>query len=776
MTEVQNQETYAFQAEISQLMSLIINTFYSNKSIFLRELISNSSDALDKIRYQGLTDKSALETEPNLHINIIPDKENNLIHIEDTGIGMTKLDLVNNLGTIAKSGTKSFMEALSSGTDMSLIGQFGVGFYSAFLIADEVSVTSKHNDDEEHTWNSSAGGSFTITLNEKPTLTRGTRLTLHLKEDQKEYLEESRIKELVKTHSEFINYPISLMVQKEREVEVETTEETPTEEATEETEETKEATEETKEATEETKEATEETEETEETKENPPKEGVVEEVDETETTEEKQMEKVKEQYQELETLNTNKPIWTRNPEDITSEEYANFYKGITNDWEDHLGVKHFKVEGQMDFRAILYVPKKSQMDMYNKEKKNNIKLYVRRVFISDKCEDLIPEWLNFLRGLVDSEDLPLNISREMLQQSRILKVIRKNLVKKAIEMFQEIMEDEERADNFYQQFSRNLKLGIHEDAQNRPKLAKLLRFQSSSGEMTSLEDYVTNMKENQSDIYYISGQSIESVENSSFVEGVTQKGYQVLYMTEPIDEYVLQQLTEYDGKKLTSITKEGFQLPETEDEKKQFEELKTEYKATCKKIQEVLKDKCEKVFLSNRLTDSPCCVVTSQFGWSANMERIMKAQALNDNNAMSYMVSKKNLEINPHHTIIQNLKTRLESEDESEKAVSSNLISLIYDTSLINSGFTLENPANFSHRMFNMVKMGLGIDVETEQTTAPMTDCCDPETGTCPIGDSYPVDTQCGDGQTSNELDTQCCDLSTSTENNEGVEEMEQVD
>ena len=711
MSDTTNTETFAFQAEISQLMSLIINTFYSNKSIFLRELISNASDALDKIRYQGLTDKSALETEPSMHINIIPDKENNLLHIEDTGIGMTKADLVNNLGTIAKSGTKGFMEALSSGTDMSLIGQFGVGFYSAFLVADQVSVTSKHNDDEEYVWNSSAGGSFTIGSSETTTpLTRGTRLTLHLKEDQKEFLEEKRIRELVKTHSEFINYPISLMVEKEREVEVESTPEeeaAPAEEEASPTEEEASPTEEEASPTEEEASPTEEEEEV---------EGVVEEVDETDKDEVKP-ETITEKFNELEQLNTNKPIWTRSPDDISKEEYATFYKGITNDWEEHLGVKHFKVEGQMEFKAILYVPKRGQADMFNKEKKNNIKLYVRRVFITDKCEDLIPEWLNFMRGLVDSEDLPLNISREMLQQSRILKVIRKNLVKKAIELFQELSENEETSKTFYEQFSRNIKLGVHEDSANRPKLAKLLRFPSSADPTNpiSLDDYITNMPENQSEIYYISGQSIEAVSNSSFVEGLTSKGYQVLYMTEPIDEYVLQQLTEYDGKKLTSITREGFQIPETDDEKSQFEELKKEYESTCKSIQEALNNKCEKVFLSNRLTDSPCCVVTSQFGWSANMERIMKAQALNDNNAMSYMVSKKNLEINPHHPIIQNLKTRLENEEE--KAVANNIINLMYDTSLINSGFTLENPGHFSERMFQMVKMGLGIEdaVTTEE-------------------------------------------------------------
>ena len=716
-------------------MSLIINTFYSNKSIFLRELISNASDALDKIRYQGLTDKSALETEQSLHINIIPDKENNLIHIEDSGIGMTKADLINNLGTIAKSGTKGFMEAMSSGADMSLIGQFGVGFYSAFLVADQVTVTSKHNDDEEYIWSSAAGGSFTISPSTQ-NLTRGTRLTLHLKEDQKEFLEEARIKELVKTHSEFINYPISLMVEKEREVsKVQTPAETPEEEVPEVPTETE-------------------------------KEGKVEEIDETETETETETEK----YNELEKLNTNKPIWTRNPEDITQEEYGTFYKGITNDWEEHLAVKHFKVEGQMEFRAILFLPKRAQQESFSKEKKNNIKLYVRRVFISDKCEDLIPEWLNFLRGLVDSEDLPLNISRETLQQSRILKVIRKNLVKKAIELFAEVMEDDERSTKFYEQFSRNLKLGVHEDSQNRQKLAKLLRYNSSlePSTLTSLDDYITNMPENQSEIYYITGQSLEAVRNSSFVEGVTKKGFNVLYMTEPIDEYVLQQLTEYDGKKLASITKEGFQLPETDEEKTKFQELKTDFEPTCKKIQEILKTNCEKVFLSNRLTDSPCCVVTSQHGWSANMERIMKAQALNDTNSMSYMMSKKNLEINPRHPIIKNLKKRLTEEDDSSHKIAANLIHLIYETSLINSGFTLENPTNFSHRMFNMVKLGLGID-DTEDDTTPT---------------SSPTPIQCDDKECMEkcslskcnlETDNQCC-IDPEMPKLEGDEEMEQVD
>jgi molecular chaperone HtpG len=697
MNTMENVETFAFQAEINQLMSLIINTFYSNKEIFLRELVSNASDALDKIRYSSLTNQSVLDSNKELYIHLVPNKTDKTLSIIDSGIGMTKTDLINLLGTIAQSGTKTFMEAVSNGADVSCIGQFGVGFYSAYLVADKVSVTSKNNEDDQYIWESTAGGSFTVRKDTSgDQLGRGTKITLHFKEDQLHILEEQKLRDLIKTHSEFINYPISLWVEKTEEKDV--TDDEADDESKPEGDEPK-----------------------------------VEEVDEDASSKPKKTKKVKEVSHDWSLTNKQKPIWTRNPEEISRPEYDTFYKSISNDWEEPLAYKHFKTEGQLEFKGLVFVPKRAPFDLFEKKKKqSNLKLYVRRVFITDNCQELCPEWLSFVKGIVDSEDLPLNISREILQQNKILKVMRKNIVKKCIDTFFEIAEKEDDYKIFYEHFNKNIKLGIHEDEQHRTKLIELLRFHSTvvkDGLGTSLKDYISRMPETQKDIYYITGESITSVENAPFLEKLRYKKYEVLYLVDPIDEYMVQQVKEFDGKKLTSATKDELHFDESEDERKDFEELKKETESLCKLFKDTLGDKIEKAVCSERIVSSPCCLVTGGYGWSANMERIMKAQALSNNNMGFQMGSKKIMEINPKNNLIKGL---VKSEDDSTKR---DFIWLLYESALLTSGFSLEDPNAFASRIHNILNAGLNVEDETPVEETPV------ETPNTGAEDTSPMET-----------------------------------
>jgi len=658
-------ETYAFSADINQLLSLIINTFYSNKEVFLRELISNASDALDKIRYQSLTDNSVLDSEKNLEIRISFDKENKRLIIQDTGIGMTKDELIKNLGTIAKSGTKAFIESLSAGSDVSMIGQFGVGFYSAYLVADKVEVISKNNGDSQYKWESTAGGSFVVSHDNSFDIKRGTAIILYLKDDMHSYLEETTIRNLIKKHNQFIDFPIYLQTIKTRTVDDDTVEEVNNDEVK------------------------------------------VEDVEET--TEKKTK---TENYEDWEYINQEKPIWRREAKDITTEQYASFYKAISNDYDDHLEVVHFSVEGQLEFKGILYVPKRAPFDLFDNaiKKPNNIKLYVRRVFITDNCEDLVPEYLRFIKGVIDSEDLPLNISRETLQQNKIMKVIKKNIMKKCLELFSTISNDYDKYNQFYEQFGKNIKLGVHEDSTNREKLAAFLRYQSSKSDMIliSFDEYISRMKEGQKGIYYITGESKKAIIHSPFLEKLRKRDIEVLYMVEPLDEYVSQQLKEYSGHKFICITKENLQLDD--DEKESFEETKKNYEKVCTYMKTVLGDDVEKVVVSNRLESYPCVLVTGEYGWTANMQRIMKAQALSSRDpSMAMMMAKKTMEINPYNSIIKRIKEKLDGENSESKTLN-DLIHLLYDVTLQSSGFTLDDPSTFSNRILKLINIGLGVE------------------------------------------------------------------
>lgn len=661
-------DTYAFSADISQLLSLIINTFYTNKEIFLRELISNASDALDKIRYQSLTDKSVLDSEKDLKIEVVCDKNANTISIRDTGIGMTKNELINNLGTIAKSGTKSFMEAVSSGKDISMIGQFGVGFYAAYLVADNVQVYSKNNDDQQYVWESNAGGSFSVKLDDSSErLSRGTRIVLHLKDDMKEYLDTQTIHNLIKKHSEFITFPILLWTEKSREedVEVENTEEAPSDDVK------------------------------------------VEDVTEEKPKTEKKIVK----YSEFNHVNSQKPIWMCKKEEVTTEEYKSFYRTIKTDYDyqEFLHVEHFSVEGQVEFNSILFIPEILPYNMFNGERKKNIKLYVRRVFITDDY-NLLPSYLSFVVGVIDSEDLPLNISRETLQQNKILTVIKKNLTKRCISIFNDLARDKDKYKKFYDNFSKNIKLGVCEDHNHRDKFIKLLRFKTSksNGDYVSLEEYVNDMQENQNNIYFIAGESEDSLNNSPFIEKLKSKSYDVLFLTDPMDEYAIQHVREFEGKKLVCAAKEGFLIEQTEDERKIAEESKASLDKLTSVIKDILGESVNKVVVSNRLEISPCVLVTTEYGHTANMERILKSQTLGTNTPMGNTL--KIMEINPTHRIINAIKVRMEDNSNSIK----DLVWLLYDTALITSGFSLNEPNKFGNRIHKLIELGLDLHEQEE--------------------------------------------------------------
>lgn len=734
-------EKFQFQAEVHRLMDILINSLYSNKDVFLRELISNASDALDKIRFLSLTDKAILGDGDNtkLEIQIKLDKENKVLSIRDRGIGMTKEDLIKNLGTIAKSGTSAFLEKMQKSGDINLIGQFGVGFYSVYLVGDYVEVRSKSNEeDKQYVWASSADGAFEVYEDaEGDSLGRGTEIRIHLKEEASEYLSEDKLKELVKKYSQFINFPIYLWESKEVDVEVkgeeeevESDEEKEGGEGDDKDKGDAETEEEEKDGEEEEKEEDEDEEKEEEEKKKPPP----------------RLEKQTRWSWEL--LNSVKAIWLRSPKEVSDSEYLSFYQSLSKDYsstDKPLAWSHFSAEGDVEFKSLLFIPPRAAYDMYDNyySTKAALKLFVRRVFISDEFEELLPKYLNFIKGLVDSDTLPLNVSREMLQAHSSLKTIRKKLVRKALDMIRRLAEEEEEAkskakeerekegedkkedpdrvpsdaetkyEDFWREYGKALKLGVIEDSSNRMRLAKLLRFQSTHDpeKLTSLESYVSRMRPGQKHIFFITGADRKQMEKSPFLERLLQQGSEVLLLTEPVDEYLMQSLTDFDDHKFQNASKDDLRVGGGKGGK--VKALKEKFKGLMGWWKEELGGKeVEGVKLSTRLSSSPCVVVTSKYGWSANMERIMTAQALGDPSRQSYLKGRKTLEVNARHPIVKELRERVERDpkDPTARAVASTL----YETALIESGFSLEDPTKFAERIFTALRSTMNIDPEAK--------------------------------------------------------------
>lgn len=667
------------------MMKLIINSLYKNKEIFLRELISNASDALDKIRLMSLTDRAELETNTDLVIRVRADKENRILHITDSGVGMSHADLINNLGTIAKSGTADFLSKMQDGEAQQdandMIGQFGVGFYSAFLVADKVTVTTKHNTDKQYIWESDAA-SFTIVEDPRgDTLKRGSTVSLHLKEEAQDFLEEDTVKQLIKKYSQFINFPIymwtSKTVEEEVVIEEEVTEKPPTEDETDDD------------------------------------DAKVEE--EAEPEKAPKTKKVSKTVYDWELMNDSKPIWTRKPTEVSQEEYTEFYKSLTKDTAEPLTQTHFIAEGEVTFKSLLFIPKVQPSESFNKygTKSDNIKLYVRRVFITDEFNDMMPNYLNFIRGVVDSDDLPLNVSRETLQQHKLIKVIKKKLVRKALDLLKKL--EGEEYEKFWKEYSTNIKLGVMEDPSNRARLAKLLRFQSSNGKdgvLTSLSEYSSRMKPKQDWIYYIAAANRAEAEKSPFIERLVARGYEVLFLVEAVDEYSISALPEFDGKKFQNVAKEGFTLPESEEAKAKFEELKERFEPLAKWFSDVgLKDQITKAFVSEKLTNTPCVLVASMFGWTGNMERLAMANAhkkANDVQQGYYLSQKKAFEFNPRHPVLKELLRRVDADPQDPRA--KEIAELLLDTAILRSGFMLQETAKFADSIDRLMRSSLNVE------------------------------------------------------------------
>ena len=730
-----NAETHEFQAEVSRLMDIIVHSLYSNKDIFLRELISNSADALDKVRFVSLTDASALgkgseAQQLPFEIKIKVDKENRVLSLRDTGIGMTKEDLMNNLGTIARSGTAAFLEQVQKDSeDLNLIGQFGVGFYSVYLVADYVEVVTKHaSDDTQWVWESSASGKYAISADTAgDPLGRGTEIRIHVKEDALEYLEESKIRDLVKTYSEFIDFPISLWTEKtvEKEVPVDDIDADADIDSS-----------------------------------SSGKESTGVDVEEEEDAGSKPKTKtVSETVQEWEVLNDSKALWLRPPSNVTDEEHDGFYKVLSkNPYDTPMAHSHFSAEGDVDFKAVLYLPSFLSPDFYEnfQNKKAALKLYVRRVFISDSFEDLVPKWLSFLVGLVDSDSLPLNVSREMLQMSEGLKVIRKKIVRKAIEMMRKLSDADVRArkgpeedesedewlskltgntttydndderkeaiekakeeasskyEKFWKSYGKAVKMGLIEDQSNRRRLLPLLRFDTSAtdGNTTTLDEYVSRMMENQTGIYYLVGTSREELARSPFVEMLVSKGYEVIFFSDPLDEYVTAHVTEYEGKTLINVSKDDLKLPENDkkEEKEKNKRATAYFKGLGNWWKKNVKD-ISSVRVSRRLSSAPCVVVSGKYGWSATMERIARVQALGDSDKATMMKSQRILEINPRHPLIQQMRARWEKDPEDAGLLSNARV--LYESCALNSGFLLDDWQAHNDKILSLLAENMKLD------------------------------------------------------------------